>query len=96
MANKPWQIDHLDKLVSQAAERISQATGNPCTYDPLTRELRGVDADGKDVVMKIGAATIFSYRMYNMDNTPFLAFDEPEQLVETLEGMITAQDTPTL
>lgn len=96
MSNKPWQIDRLDKMVAQAAERISQATGHPCTWNEQTRELRGVDSEGNEVVMKIGAATIFSYRMYNMDNTPFLAFDEPEQLVETLEGMMTSQDTPTL
>lgn len=89
-------VEELYRLVADAAKRIEDATGNPCTFDAATRQLTAVDESGKETTVFVGLEEIPRYMIYTVDGTPFMYFDTPEELTETLEGMLVKHHLTTL
>lgn len=86
----------LNRLVQIAAEHIEEQTGVPCTFDPESGRMSCVDATGKEVEMFVGVELVPSYRIYTKDGTPFMLFDTPVELAETVEGMVLQHTLATL
>lgn len=90
------KADYLFRLVAETTKRIEDATGNPCTFDTERNAVKSIDETGKETVMLVGLEHEPRYMIYTVDGTPFMYFDTPEELTETLEGILIQHHLTTL